>query len=385
MTDYSQTDWPSLRQHRMAAVQSVMRTAGCDAILLMGRDNIRYATDFRAWLAIEVFDWYLALVTKDGDSYVFIPFVDEDVNDPDPELPWIRQFVAAPSWISSDTQPSVSTGLISRKLRALKVKKVGIESVSPALFMSLIQEMPNVKFVPIGRDLAMVRQVKHREEIRLLAASVKLASQGSNAALEFIAAGATDRDILGIATSTMFSSGAEFITHHLCLHREAADWFPHGTPLREGDTYVFDAGCYGPGGYGSDMCRTAVVGSPPQAIRDAYKVLMQAYGEGQATAKPAVNVSEIDALINGVLTKSGYPATPYSMGHGVGLRACELPLIYRKQMMDSDETLQEGMVICLEPETRATVGKTSTVVKVEDMFEVTSTGLRRLTDSRSEI
>ena len=75
-------------------------------------------------------------------------------------------------------------------------------------------------------------------------------------------------------------------------------------------------------------------------------MLIKAYGEGQAAAKPGMKVSDLDALINGVITKSGYPKTPYSMGHGVGMRSCELPIIYRTNMMvDSDENMKEGMAI----------------------------------------
>ena len=64
------------------------------------------------------------------------------------------------------------------------------------------------------------------------------------------------------------------------------------------------------------------------------------------------------------------------MGHGVGLRACELPIIYRPDMMMVDAQLEEGMVICLEPETSVEVGGETVVVKVEDMYEVTAFGTK---------
>ena len=235
MSIASSIDWTTLRRHRTGVVQNMMRDRELDALLLMGPDNIRYATDFRAWLAVEVFDWYLALITRDSESYIYVPFVDEDTDDPDTERPWIRQFVATPSWASSETQPSVWACLIKKKLERFRTKRVGIEGLSPALLTLLKQESSNITFVPVGRELAVSRQVKHVEEIKLLEMSAKLASKGSDSALDLIAPGKTDREILGLATATMFASGAEFITHHLCLHREASDWFAHGTALREGD------------------------------------------------------------------------------------------------------------------------------------------------------
>ena len=106
---------------------------------------------------------------------------------------------------------------------------------------------------------------------------------------------------------------------------------------------------------------------------------MESHRATEAEAKPGVRVSHLDRTVNDLLAKSGYPTTPYSLGHGVGLRACELPIIYRPDMMMVDAQLEEGMVICLEPETSVEVNGETIFVKVEDMYEVTATGLDRLT------
>ena len=39
------------------------------------------------------------------------------------------------------------------------------------------------------------------------------------------------------------------------------------------------------------------------------------------------------------------------MGHGIGLRMVEIPSLYRAEMMDQDDVLEEGMCICIEPST----------------------------------
>jgi Xaa-Pro aminopeptidase len=69
------------------------------------------------------------------------------------------------------------------------------------------------------------------------------------------------------------------------------------------------------------------------------------------------------------------------VGHGVGLRACELPTIYRADRMGRDQILQEGMVISLEPETGVEVDGRLIILKVEDNYVVEAGGLRRLTDA----
>ena len=70
------------------------------------------------------------------------------------------------------------------------------------------------------------------------------------------------------------------------------------------------------------------------------------------------------------------------MGHGIGLRACELPTIHRADRMARDQMLEEGMVISLEPETGVEVDGRLIILKVEDNYVVEEEGLRRLTDAQ---
>jgi len=70
------------------------------------------------------------------------------------------------------------------------------------------------------------------------------------------------------------------------------------------------------------------------------------------------------------------------MGHGIGLRACELPTIHRADRMGPDQILEEGMVISLEPETGVEVDGRLIILKVEDNYVLEEGGLRRLTDAQ---
>lgn len=379
MYEWPTIAWDDLHRHRASTVRSVMQSTGVDALLITGFDNIRYATGFRTWFIAEAFDWYAAIITAGGESYIFVPYVDEDVKDPVPGSPWIREFIATPSWVSSATQAKFWLRVLQKKLEALRLGRVGIEGLPPVLLDGLRQAMPKVEFRPVEKPLASARMVKHPEEIKLLAASAEVASLGSSATLATLSEGKTDHELLATAAGRMLELGAEYVTHYLCLHKGSQDWYSHGTRLCEGDTYVFDVGCYALGGYGADMCRTGFVGTPPRAVQDGYRILRQAYGEGQAAARAGMKVSQVDRIINDALRKVGHPHVPYSMGHGVGMRTCELPIIHRPEFMDEDVTLETGMVITLEPETRVDVNGRQVVLKLEDMFEVTPTGLRQLT------
>ena len=180
--------------------------------------------------------------------------------------------------------------------------------------------------------------------------------------------------------ATLQESGPEFLSHSLCNHRRGnGGWFAEGSVLAEGDPYFFDIGLYGRHGYASDIARTGFVGGDTRTeIKSVYAKLLKAHEVAAQAAKPGVRVSEIDDAVNAYLRSEGLPNTPYAIGHGVGLRACELPTIYRGPLMDRDQVLVENSVIALEPETGLEVDGEFLLLKLEDNYVVERDGVRRL-------
>jgi Xaa-Pro dipeptidase len=384
MFEWPLVDWDVLRRTRRERVAAVMRRLEVDHLLLTGHDNIRYATDYRSMLVSDGFDWYAAVVDEVGEATIFVPYVSEDVAAPQPDLPWVKAFVATPSWTPSVTQEAIWLRLLVREIRRANARRVGVDFLTFQFVDGLRKELPGVEFVSAAQALYDARRVKTADEIRLLEAASTVNALAISAALSRLVEGMTDFDVLAIAMEGLQRAGVEFLTHSVCVARDdqlSGNWFARGKRLWEGDAFFFDIGCYGVGGYASDVCRTGFVGEPPAEVRKGYVALLEAYRAGQAMARPGVRVSEIDRTINDALRKQGRRETPYSMGHGVGLRVCELPIIYRPDMMTTDAVLEEGMVIALEPETTVALLEGPVVLKVEDNFLVERAGLRRLSMS----
>ena len=259
-------------------------------------------------------------------------------------------------------------------------KRVGVELIDPGVLRRLEGSLPDVDFVPIGRELYDVRIRKTPEEIRLLEDASIVNSLGAEAGHKAAEAGATDHDILAAVMGTLQASGPEFLSHSLCNHRRGdGGWFAEGTVLGEGDPYFFDIGVYGRHGYASDIARTGFVGGDTRTeIKQVYAKLLKAHEIGAELAKPGVRASQIDDAVNDYLRSEGLPTTPYSMGHGVGLRACELPTIYRGHLVDRDQTLVENSVISLNRRPGIEVDGEFMLLKVEDNYVVERDGLRRL-------
>ena len=355
-----------------------MKRNALSHLVLTGFDHIRYATDYRTQIIAEACDWFAAIVDEDGNAEIFTPWVDATHDDPVPDLPWITKIHAMPSWAPIVGHPDTWTrGLLGALTGA---KKVGIELIDPGVLRQLEASLPGTDFVPVGRELYDVRIRKTPEEIRLLEDASIVNSLGAEAGFKAAEPGMTDHDVLAAVMGTLQATGPEFLSHSLCNHRRGdGGWFAEGTVLAAGDPYFFDIGVYGKHGYASDIARTGFVGGDTRnEVKQVYAKLLKAHEIGAEIAKPGVRASDVDDAVNAYLRSEGLPTTPYSMGHGVGLRACELPTIYRGALMDRDQLLVENSVISLEPETGLELDGEFLLLKVEDNYVVEHDGLRRL-------
>jgi Xaa-Pro dipeptidase len=382
MHDWPQVDRPALRQSRMGKTRDLMKRLQLDHLLLTGFDTIRFVTDYRTLIIAEAFDWFAAVVDQEGESEVLVPWVDEILSDPEPAMPWIRTLHPLPSWTPALPHAAFWVRSLASVLQRRGAQRVGLEMLDAQLLSALQQELPDVEFMHVATDLQDLRLVKEPVELELLAAASHVNSRAAETAMDESKAGMLDFDVLALAMESLQGDGVEYLSHSLCnVRRGSGTWFAVGNELKDGDAFFFDIGCYGPGGYASDLARTGFIGEPPNEVQETYRRLLEAHHVGEEAARPGVRASSVHDAINGFLRTHRLPITPYSAGHGVGLRACELPTIHRADRMGRDQVLEEGMVISLEPETGVEVNGRFVLLKVEDNYVVERQGLRRLTEA----
>lgn len=383
MYTWPTVDGEALRAGRRERTAELMDRLGLDHLLLTSFDNIRFVTDYRTLIIAEAFDWFAAVVDRGGECELFVPWIDEEHRDPEPDMHWVRALHPLPSWTPLHPHLDYWVRSLVRVLSGRGAKRVGFELVYADLLEGIRGELPRAEFVPVTTELHDLRLRKDPIEIELLAAASAVNSRAAEAAIAVAKAGMTDYDILAVAMESLQRDGVEYLSHSLCnIRRGTGTWFAAGSELNEGDAFFFDIGCYGVGGYASDMARTGFVAEPPPVVRDTYARLLEAHRVGEEAARPGVRASQVHEAINRHLERHDLPITPYSAGHGVGLRACELPTIHRADRMGRDQMITEGMVISLEPETGVEVNGRLVLLKVEDNYVVESDGLRRLTGAR---
>lgn len=380
MSNWPEYDAAALARARSERLTSFMNSRGIDHVLLTGFDSVRYAIDARFQIISEGFDWFAAIVDATGEGEVFVPWVDEDVAGPDPDAPAIRMTHPLPSWAPASSQVEFWSGTIATALARCGARTVGFDMIDTVLMGALHSRLPDVKFAPVAREFYDLRSLKLPAEVTLLEATSLVNCAAADAAINGARVGMTDYDVLALAMASLQAAGVEYLTHSLCnVRRGSGSWFAVGRTLEEGDAFFFDIGCYGRGGYASDIARVGFVGEPPSPVTRAYELLLDAQRVGEEAARPGVPVAAIHSAMNDFLRSHRLAATPYGTGHGIGLRACEPPTIHRSDRTSRDETLAEGMTIALEPETQVEINGATILLKVEDNYVVQGDGVRRLT------
>jgi Xaa-Pro dipeptidase len=156
-------------------------------------------------------------------------------------------------------------------------------------------------------------------------------------------------------------------------------------PIGENEPILIDIGCC-IDGYVIDQTRTAVIGTLPEDLADAYTVSERILRETEIMLKPGTICEELYArsleMADAAGLKDhfmGYGADQVKfLGHGIGLEIDELPVLAR----GFSYPLEPGMVIAIEPKfTFPGRG----VVGIENSYVITDTGFERLTVSHEGI
>ena len=381
--EWPDVDWHGLRAQRWERTAAWMRAAGLDHLILCSGDAIRYVCDVRTRLTPESDDWYALVVDADGASELFVPWADERIDDPYPGS-GVLTLRPAPAWAPASLHPVSWAKALARPLtRGVRARRIGVEGLPGEVLEALGALLPDAELLPVQAAMLELRREKLPDEVVLLEAASRCNSRAVTAALDAGRAGVRDYDFLAAAVAQQIGDGAEFFSHAVCnVRKPSGDWYPYGVRLEEGDAFMFDVGCYGVGGYASDIARVGFVGDPHPTVARAYAELLSALRVGEDLAKPGARTSDLDAAINGYLARQGLPTTPYAMGHGLGLRLAESPTIFRPGRLDDDARLRLGDVIALEPETTVELDGKVITLKIEDNYAVEADGLRRLSDAR---
>jgi Xaa-Pro aminopeptidase len=265
----------------------------------------------------------------------------------------------APTWYDGKRAAPYRRGkLVETALRSIQRiaaggGRVGIElaTVPAAIIEGLLHDHNNTEIVDIGPLIRRLRRAKDADEIEELGRSMRAGEAAQAAALNEARPGMTELDVYLLveraaakALESQVIVYGDFVSGPRCELEKGGP--PSSRRIEEGDLLLLDFSVV-VDGYRGDFTNTfAVGGGPTHGQQKLFEACLGALRAGEESLRAGAPARTVDAAVRGHFAELGLSAFFGShSGHGLGLGHPEPPYI----VPESDETLQAGDVIALEP------------------------------------
>lgn len=255
-------------------------------------------------------------------------------------------------------------------------RRLGLEpAYLPAIYREVIARCLDSEVEDINPMLRALRAVKFPAEIAAIEQAVATCDRIFAAVERTARIGTTELEVYLTAVRVIAEDAAgfavldgDFVSGPRTEERGGP---PSPRALEAGDPLIVDV--YPQiAGYWADCTRTFVADPPRQALVDRHGILLEALEAGERALAPGLSARELYQTVRGALERVGLAQYfPHHAGHGVGLTPSEEPRL----IPGSDERLQEGMVVALEPGVYIP-GEGG--MRLEDDLLITAAGCRRL-------
>ncbi|MBE6948912.1 MAG: aminopeptidase P family protein [Ruminococcaceae bacterium] len=350
--------------NKIRDIQRVVANSNCDAMLITGPSNRRYATGFRSTAG-------KVLVTKDEALF----FIDS------------RYIEAAEEQIKDCRVMEVGkrSDYILRINEAMKehgLSRLGFEyQVVTVSDYNWFSENLEAELIPCQELLTGLRSVKSADELELMKKAQSIAERAFEQVLGIISTDITETQLAAELTHRMMMLGAEGCSFEPIIVSGDHSSIPHGeaedVKLKNG-FLIMDFGARYKG-YCSDTTRTLCIGKPTEEMRKVYDTVLEAQLAGIAAAKAGVTGESIDKAARDVINANGYKgAFGHAFGHSLGLDIHENP----NAAPGVKEIIPKGAVISAEP---GIYLKGKFGVRIEDVLYITENGSEDITNLRKDL
>ncbi|MBZ9965896.1 M24 family metallopeptidase [Mesorhizobium sp. BR1-1-2] len=377
--------------------------AGLDAIVAAAPENVTYMSGF----------WALPQWIRRGpQTYVFWPAQEAGA----PEIiaststldliadqqPWVRHvrpygdfhveagFDAAGAvdqrhlaLRSLPRHADAITALVtSLQAAGLASGRIGIDEAGflPGDLQALGTRLPKARLTPASAMLRNVRAVKTADEIERLGAVARIAERSIHASLAAATEGASELDLARAFHRQTVEDGALPVLGCIGFGERSAlmNVQPSARKLRPGEIIRFDVGGRFQH-YRADIARIACLGEPPAEASRLHRALLRGVERACEVIRPGLRAAMLFEEVMNVVRREGIAHYKRDhVGHGIGLDGYDAPIL----SASSPETLEEGMVLCVETPYYE-IGRWG--LQVEDMLVVRERGAERLMTTSGEL
>jgi Xaa-Pro aminopeptidase len=356
---------------RLSKIRQMLVDQSLDAVIISSSSNIFYTTGYGGFIPEER-DAYV-LITKNAGFIFTHALYAEAMGTEIPHLSLVE--------ITRD-EPFADS--MKRLVREHDIKTLGFESEN--ITVSEHEKLSPIEVTLKPVNLSQLRAYKEHTESAKLQEACALTDDAFEYVLDLIKRGVTEKQIESAFNKYFTQHDAESAFRAIVAFGKNAS-VPHHlageTKLKETDTILCDFGAK-VDSYCADESRTFFKGSPTAEQKKIYQIAYDAqqqaikYIEDNLQNDTDVSAFEADKTARTYIESQGYPAFPYSLGHGVGLEVHEYPLINPR----SKAKLENNMVFTLEPGIHLP-GEFG--VRIEDVFTIEENKLIKLTHSTNDL
>ncbi len=267
-------------------------------------------------------------------------------------------------------------------LKNLRVIGIEEENLTVSELRKLKKHVKTIK----NADLSDLRIIKRDDEIKNIKKACRVADETFSFILGELRTGIKEKEIAGKIESFIKSRGADIsFSPIVAFGKNSA--FPHhvsgNNKLRSNQIVLLDFGAK-VNNYCSDLSRTVFFGKASHQFKKMHKTVLEAQKIAIGRLKflfsnhKSIQAKDVDKIARQFIIKRGYPSTPHSLGHGVGIEVHEAPHISQS----SGEQIRPGMVFSIEP---GIYNPSYGGVRIEDLVILTAKGPQLISHARREI
>jgi Xaa-Pro dipeptidase len=256
--------------------------------------------------------------------------------------------------------------------------RIGVEKryLMAAYYEELAKLLPKASLLAADRAIEAARAIKLPNHIEVIQRGSRATERAIASGFAAVRRGDTERDLAQEIIRGLYREGAHIIRHAVITagdNAKKAHPFPSAEKrLDPGDMIRVDVGGLFDG-FGTDLARMAIVGSPSAEQLNRYRTVQRCVSEVGQTMRSGMTAGDVYARVSDFYAKMGIPNYKRDhVGHSLSiLGSHDDPLLYP----GNQTALEENMVIALEPILRDEEGRRCTV---EDVFVVEKAGSRLL-------
>jgi Xaa-Pro dipeptidase len=202
--------------------------------------------------------------------------------------------------------------------------------------------------IPVEGLLLEARRIKLPVEVEAIRHACRVADTIQAAAKQFAEPGQTEAQLAARALSAAYRQEGHRLPAVLTLNAGEGSALPSASPggrvIEAGDIILTDTSPWISGAW-ADTANAVVVGEPTAAHRRVFDDLRRTLERAIVACRPGARAGDIDRMVRESLAHHGDHVYKHHTGHGIGAIWYEPPAI----VPDSDDVIEEGMVLAVEP------------------------------------